>query len=167
MLHDPIHVDIVMHRAGTPSKMFAYSAYMNEPFSMNLMNPSMMRDPTFDNLSLDITVKEYDSCVRYLSKLVDRARYNRSDAMFLLPIIPSKSSFSRVMVPDVDASKPELIKSVYCSQAVVLLIRECLKGRQHVQYAFDGINSRLTSPHDLYQRMRGICNPLVNEFFES
>lgn len=53
--------------------------------------------------------------------MVDRVEYNRLDAMFLLPIMPTKGLFVDTMMTNVDGSDPLNIKSVYCSQAILLV----------------------------------------------
>lgn len=166
VVDSPVHVDIVMHMDDTSSNRFSYTAYMNEKFSLNLMSERIRSNENYVNLSLDISEEEYHSCNKYLSSMVDRVEYNRSDAMLLLPIMPSKGLFVDTMITDVDGSDPSNIKSVYCSQAVVLVMRECLKDRASLMEQLDGLNSRLTSPCTLYTRLKGYCDPLVNSFFE-
>lgn len=75
--------------------------------------------------------------------------------MLLIPLVPHNSETMDVIVPDVEAgADPAKLSSVFCSQAAVLMCRECLSAGPGSPGVFakslSGINSRLVSPADLY-----------------
>lgn len=162
MVSSPVHVDVVLDMDGTPNKNFAYTAYAQEKFSMTLMPSSMGKNPNFRSMCLDISEAEFHRCSLYLSKMVGRVEYNYTDAMFLLPAIGS-GPISDVMVPDVDSSSPEMLEKVFCSQAALLVLKNCLSENEALMVALKGLNSRLTSPSILYRSIQGVFERMDDE----
>lgn len=163
------HVDIVLHKPGTSYQTACYSTYVGEKFSMNLMSKDKMRDTSYDNLVLNITEKELDCCVDYLSKMCSKVPYNYSDSMILLPMVPHRNLAVDTIVQDVPLGvKPENLSSVFCSQAALLVCRECLDPQgvhQGMLMEMNTINSRLVSPRDLYVLLQKYAAPVSNEDF--
>lgn len=153
LVSSPVHVDIVLDKPGTPSRRVCFSAYMNEKFSMTLMPKSMVHNKCYENYSVDMREDDFSRCSQYLAGMVDRTPYNYSDAMLLLPSLPTNSSFTETMVQDVqEGVESRDLTSVYCSQAAVLMCRECVRSTPELQPLVSKLrtlNSRLTSPSQL------------------
>ena len=77
------------------------------------------------------------------------------------------STFVNVMVQDIDlGTDPRKVSSVYCSQAAVLMLRECLNSSGSLQNLVGELkdtNSRLVSPHRLCSIFRRYAKPISNE----
>lgn len=118
VISSPVHVDIVLDKIGTPHKRVCFSAYMNEKFSMTLMPQEMIQDKLYENFSLRISNRDFVKCSKYLQKMMDKVPYNYSDAMVLMPSIPSMGeTIANTMVQDIErGTDPEKISSVFCSQ---------------------------------------------------
>lgn len=166
LVGEPEHVDIVLEEEGTDNKRFYYTAYMNERFSMLMIPDHEMGSDQFDNMRVNISREEMGKCSNYLSTLVNnKVRYNYTDAMMIMPSVegslcPVKMSTVSSIFPDVDGSDPNNIKKVYCSQAAVLLIRECLQEScEGMIQDLNQLNSRFVSPHTLHM--------LASRYFKS
>lgn len=167
-----VHCDIVLDDPNTENKRFCFSAYMNEKFSMNLMSRQTILSRSFDNYSLDISRSDLERCSKFLMGIVDKGTpYNYSDAVILLPALSNvskkrsstnnssgSSGIVETMIPDLKLGvRPADIKTVFCSQAAVLVCRECIRDTRALEPLVGElreVNSRLTSPSDLMQIMK-------------
>jgi hypothetical protein len=85
---DPVHLDIVLAKEGSAGAKFCFSSYMNQKFEMNMMDSSLVHDPAFTNIGLEVTEEELQRCTRFLTALDGRAAYSYFDAMVLVPLAP-------------------------------------------------------------------------------
>lgn len=159
----PIHLDVVLAKPQSSSARFCFSAYVKQTFEMCLMSKEQILDDAYVNHSIDITGEEYDRCMKYMLELVDRkTRYDYFDALVLMPMAPkgkeSAPKFASIISPLLqDVQHDERPKKVFCSQSVVLMMRECLDGNgMHASLVerMQGLNSRLVSPKMVYDIMR-------------
>ena len=151
---NPVHMDVVLAKAGSSSVRFCFSAYVGQKFEMYIMDEEQIMDPCYVNHCMDITDEEYDRCMKFMLELVDRGtKYDYVDALVLMPLAPKGSNssvrFSKFMSPVLEdvAEKP---RKVFCSQSVVLMLRECLdeENGTHAMLVerLKKLNSRLVSP---------------------
>ena len=139
-----IHVDAVPQAAGKPVGK-AYTSYMFETFSENdcLYSPI-----AYTSLTLNITPEEHDSVVEFFRGYVDRKLpYNYSDIM--LCKTPAKYVMKDVV------GEP---KSVFCSQAMVLCLKQCISSIEGLAVALAPLNSRTTTPQALYVALKFFCD---------
>lgn len=152
---NPVHMDVVLAKPGSHSARFCFSAYVNQEFEMCLMDKEQVMDPLMINQSIDITVAEYERCMKYMLELVERrTKYDYMDALLLMPLAPKGvrsapkfASMMRPLIPDVQPEHP--VNKVFCSQSVVLMLRECLHPEgihAAVVEKLGKLNSRLVSP---------------------
>lgn len=152
---NPVHMDVVLVKPHSHSGRFCFSAYVSQTFEMCLMDQSHIMDPAVINQSLDVTEAEYQRCMDYMLQLVDRkTKYDYADALVLMPMAPKGrssapkfASFMSPLLQDVDGD--QMPRSVFCSQSVVLMLRECLnpQGIHGVLVErLKQLNSRLVSP---------------------
>jgi hypothetical protein len=59
---------------------------MRENFSMNVMNNDIMRNDHVRNYGIEISSDDFERCCKYLHALVDKVKYNYSDAFITMPI---------------------------------------------------------------------------------
>jgi hypothetical protein len=147
----PVHVDMVFHQPGTDGIKFSYSAFLGEKFSITLMPDEITCSELYENIVVAISDREHARCVSYVNKLIDKASYNYNDAMMWMPMFQAHPNFANVMCDDIDSSDPSEIKKIYCSQAVVLVLRECLSAGNPFETVVEGVNSRMVSPGTLHK----------------
>lgn len=144
-------------QADADGRRFAFTAYMKQPFSIYFTDRDSMNNDKYKNLYVTLTSEEYRACTSYLGNWVERALpYNYSDTMFGIPAVHPGSDVAASIFEDVDGSDPNRLRTVYCSQAVVLVLRQCLNARGHnkdLVKILHGLNSRLVSPEVLYKNM--------------
>jgi hypothetical protein len=147
----PVHVDMVFHQPGTDGMRFSYSAFLGEKFSITLMPDEITCSELYENIVVAISDREHARCVSYVNKLIDKASYNYNDAMMWMPMFQGHPTFASVMCDDIDSDDPSEIKKIYCSQAVILVLRECLSAGNPFELMVEGANSRMVSPSALHQ----------------
>lgn len=152
----PVHSEILLHEPGSMSQMFTYTAFMGESFSMSLLSDELISSRDFADIAIQITKEELQRLQRYVMRLVEReVPYNFKD----LPLAAGVAGNGEVLntiFPDVSDDSVELVKTVYCSQAMILAMRACLDDRLHPELCRDlrTINSRATSPQKLHHIMK-------------
>jgi hypothetical protein len=147
----PIHVDMIFHQPRTSGMRFSYSAFMGEKFSLSMVQDSVACSNLYHNVVIDLSDDEHTRCISYVNKLLDKTSYNYNDAMILMPILQHHPNFTHVMLDDVDGKDPGSIPKIYCSQAVVLVLRECLSSGNPLEDILQRINSRIVSPSALLE----------------
>lgn len=85
---EPVHVDTVLAREGSPSARFCFSSYMSQKFEMSMMSPSLLMDESMHNFALDVTEEEHERCTKFLTALDGKTAYSYFDAMVLMPMAP-------------------------------------------------------------------------------
>lgn len=148
---DPVHMDIVLVQPGDATACFCFSAYMQERFDMNFMDDGLLLDESMKNHRIYITEREWQSCSNFLHRLVkERARYDYVDALFFMPASGSSAWLRRKVADVQDAAS---ISRVFCSQSVVLMLRECLDSQgihKDLLERLQSVNSRLASPRQVH-----------------
>ena len=134
-----IHVDIV-----PGNHPLSFTSYMFETFSVNPMtgyNPE-----THTCLGIEVTQAEHDDAHYMLTRFVQKGfQYNYNDV--LRSILPGPAITS-------DVQSEDEISSLYCSQAVTLVLRTCVTENKELNAALCAMNSRFTTPNMLYEALR-------------
>ena len=134
-----IHVDIV-----PGNHPLSFTSYMFETFSVNPMtgyNPE-----THTCLGIEVTQAEHDEAHSMLTRFVQKGfEYNYNDV--LRCVLPGP-----VMSPDVQ-SEDELT-SLFCSQAVTMVLRTCVTENKELNSTLCAMNSRFTTPNMLYEALK-------------
>lgn len=154
VVDNPVHMDVVLAKPHSSSARFCFSSYVNQEFEMCLMDKAQIMDPSMINHSIDITEAEYDRCMKFMLQLVESGtRYAYVDALLLMPMAPKGSStaprFASAVSPILQDVAAVLPKKVFCSQSVVLMLRECLCPygiHSDLVQRLERLNSRLVSP---------------------
>lgn len=142
-----IHVDIIPTHPDE-LKPKAYTCYMFEHFSENA---AIYNESDYVTLSMPVTDEERVSVTDYLTDCVERkVPYNYKDIMMCA--LPGSSYLT-----DVPTHLPPT--SLFCSQAVVLCLRKCLSENQTLLEKINKVNSRITTPHMLYELLKPFCLP--------
>ena len=125
----------------------AYSAYMSDTFSSTPERDFAFSDLTHDFLHVETTPAEskrvWDTCeVCTITKIP----YNYSD--MVLCVVPLRSPTERDIFT---------CRTLYCSQAMVLILRACLDKTHPLQAPLAAINSRVVTPTQLFRALEPFC----------
>ena len=150
-----LHVDMLVHEPTAQPVRFSYTSYMYEPFSATLMGTELTDNKHHVNLAIPINAEECMRIQSYLMCLVGSAAYNYKDLVLALGML-GHGTFMNTMCQDVDGSDPSKIKQVYCSQAAVLMMRNCLSADSNASLlkVINGMNSRDVTPHKLFETVK-------------
>lgn len=124
-----------------------YSAFMQETFSRVFQKDFWYDDQCHDFLSIPVTPEELyrisqacEACVQ------SKIPYNTTDMVFS-------------QIPLRNPTEHELYdsKTLFCSQAAVLVLRSCLDEGHALQAPLATVNSRIISPSRLYDVIQPFC----------
>lgn len=131
------------------NNVYAHAAYMNESFSRNQINEQDYSQATHDILRLAVDEKTYAEVLKKLGSIVQKQiPYNYADAL----TCPLPMQYFRT-----DAVTIDTLKSVFCSQSVIMVIRETFPHSHEAYHAVAKMNSRTTSPNTLYKTLQPIA----------
>lgn len=138
-----VHVDVI-----PGDQRVMYTSYMFETFSVNRVEG--YTPDTHVCLSLPVTQEEHDDACALLLRLVEkRVPYNYAD--LLRCVIP-------LAVPE-DLLCVDEITTLYCSQAVALVLKAVLRDKEDLVGAMRALNSRTTTPTLLYNALLPFSEP--------
>ena len=124
-----------------------YTTYMRENFSRVFQKDFWYGDEYHDFLSLPVTPEELFRISMACEACVEsKIPYNTSD--MVLCTMPLRNPTER----DLYSSK-----SLFCSQAIVLLLRSCLDKDNKLQEPLAFVNSRTVTPTRLYEILKSHC----------
>ena len=149
-----VHTDICPIDELNAAHTLVCTCYMGETFSASLCSKSRFNDATHAALVIPTTIEEQDEITSYLYALVEKkVKYNYMDvAAAALPLNVRNTLFS-----DVESENPDGISSLFCSQAAVLVLRNCLIPEREITKALTGVNSRCILPNMLYNILTPFC----------
>lgn len=143
-----VHVELVVSPAdNTPAQ--AYSAYLGENFTCTPQHAFEYSDERHDFLHVPVNTDELYRVKRACETgVMSKIPYNLTD-MILCQIpfrYPTEQDFYHA-------------KTLFCSQALVLLLRACLNEEHPLQEVLHKVNSRTITPSHLYTTLRTHCQP--------
>jgi hypothetical protein len=142
---DFIHCELFI-----PEKLATFGIFLGGKMQMrsDLCGLYVEKPELFSWHRLDLDNLEFESFMNYNIDLVNKCKYNTSDLLFqLLP-----KSFLRVMVEDLDHNEERHPQKLFCSQAILLTLRNCVReGTRNAAMlsVVKNANSRLVTPTDL------------------
>jgi hypothetical protein len=139
---DMVHVDIAPGNHGV-----MFTCFMFEKFSINKCGG--YSPDTHECLSMEVNDTELQNVQKSLISLVEKQiPYNYSDV------------FKLMFHTSLDASDYENldnVDSLFCSQAVTLILRCGLTENENLLESLKLLNSRTTTPNILYQTLKPFC----------
>ena len=148
-----VHTDLIVSQLVHPVNIStAYSSFMGEGFGRVFQNDFWFSCNTHDFLFIDVTPEELkrisDTCEACVAS---KKPYNTKDMMLcLLPIrIPREKNIFEA-------------ESLFCSQAIILILRSCLNQEHPLQTIIHSIHSRKTTPSQLYTELKSTCVPVIS-----
>jgi len=144
-----VHVDMIVS-----DRRLMFTSYMFERFSMN--RPDGYSPETHTCLKIDVSQEAHDAALAMLLRFVGKqVPYNYADVF-------------KLMVPSVAAPRDildeEQIETLFCSQAVTVVLRHCLEDGNPLHPVIMNMNSRVTTPSMLYEAVEPFCQQ-TEEFF--
>jgi hypothetical protein len=123
---------------------FMYTSYMFETFTQNNI---IAHDPhIYTLLRISLSEEEHSSTVDMLLRLTDRSiPYNYSDLPWC--VVPSITALK-------DIKNEEEITALFCSQAIILVLRLNVDSSRDIYQALMDLNSRTTSPTMLFEKLK-------------
>jgi hypothetical protein len=142
-----VHTDICPIDESNPEHTLVCTCYVGENFTASLSSKKEFSDASHVALAIQTTNEEQDAITSYLYTLTERhVRYNYTDvAAMVLP-----TSFRTSLMGDVNTEDPNGVSSLFCSQAVVLVLRNCLNHERDITKTLKAVNSRCVLPNTLY-----------------
>jgi hypothetical protein len=143
-----VHTEMIVSQRAPPHPVHtAYSAYMNSVFARTFQHDFAFSDRTHDFLRIDVTAAELERVSNTCETCADSAiPYNHTD--MVLSVVPLRSPTEKDLFN---------AKTLFCSQAMVLILRECLEPIHPVQLPLCELNSRTVTPSQLYERLAPYC----------
>ena len=147
-----VHTEMVV-TATSPDPPFisrtAYSAYMYENFSSTPEHLLAYADSTHDFLQVYASAEEIDKIKKTCESRVQvKTPYNLKD--MVLSIIPLRNPTEKDIFH---------VNTLFCSQAMVLILRSCLNPTHPVINSLKQFNSRTINPEQLYKALAPVCQP--------
>ena len=132
-----VHTEMILH---TPSATYNFSAYMGRRFSSCFLDVKKINDDSYDFIHIPTTSEE-ETCIRLTLEacVASKVPYNTSD--MIMTQLPFRNPVNHSLF---DCS------SLYCAQAVVVVLRACLMPPGELVDAMNEVNSRTVTPSSLF-----------------
>jgi hypothetical protein len=149
-----VHVDICLIDEREPKHSMTCTSYVGQKFSMSTTDKRNYNDEDYLGLLVETSDTEQDNLTGYLLDLVDNnIPYNYVDiAAMALPMV-----LSDALIEDVRSEDPAHLTNLFCSQAVVLALRNSLSDEHPLFPLLSKINSRCILPNTLCNILTPSC----------
>ena len=142
-----VHTDMIISQVTPTSVHTAYSSYMGEGFLRIFQRDFWFSDHTHDFLFVDVTPEE----LRKISETCEacaesKIMYNTRD--MVLCIVPLRRPREKTLFE---------AGPLFCSQAMILILRTCLNPEHPLQSILKDVHSRTTTPSQLYTVLKSMC----------
>jgi hypothetical protein len=145
-----VHTDIIVSQLEPTQVHTAYTSFMGENFTRVFQKDFWFSVDTHDFIFIDVTPGELlkisqtcEACAQ------SRINYNTRD--MVLCLVPFRCPHEKTLFET---------KTLYCSQAVILILRSCLDPEHPLQCVLKEINSRTTTPSQLHSVLKTVCVPV-------
>ena len=149
-----VHTEMVVtstHEEPPHIRRKSYSAYIDYVFWGSDEKSFRFSDKTHDFLQINASPNDIHLIKQTCEAHVEvKTPYNIKD--MVLCIVPGRNP------KEIDICNA---KTLFCSQAMVLILRGCLHADHPVIKALEKVNSRTVSPSQLYQVLKPVCEPAV------
>ena len=142
-----VHTEMIVSQKHPKQIHTAYSAYMNSVFSRTFQREFQFDDTSYDFLRIDVTPDELMRISKTCEACADtNIPYNTTDMIY--SVLPLRNPMEKDLFN---------AKTLFCSQAMVLILRECLEPVHHLQLPLREVNSRTVSPSQLFEKLSPFC----------
>ena len=146
-----VHVELLPVDAENPGNTLSYTSYVGYPFAMSISVKGTYDNETCVALSLNVSREEQEQLISYLHDLCEQnIPYNYTDvATMALP-----RGMQYALKDDLSSEAPADITHLFCSQAVVLALRNALDNIRQLYHILQYVNSRCVTPYNLFHLLR-------------
>lgn len=144
-----VHTELIITQSEPMTIHTSYSAYMSETFSRTFQRDFWFEDQCHDFLQIPVSKDELQRICKTCEACVEtKIPYNTRDMMLS-------------QVPLRNPTEHDLFHSstLFCSQAVILILRSCLNEMHSLQPCLSTVNSRTVTPSQLYELLKQQCPP--------
>lgn len=152
-----VHVELLPIDANIPDNTLSYTSYVGHAFGVSISTKATFDNETCVGLALDLTPLEHERLISYLHDLcAANIPYNYGDmALMALP----RTLFEAV-VEDIPSEDPRDVRKLFCSQAVLLALRNSLADDNPLGDVLGRIVSRTIFPYTLFHVLRPYTRPV-------
>ena len=144
-----VHTEIIITQASPTAVHTAYSAYLSNPFSRTFSKDFWFEDSCHDFLQIPVSADELQRICKTCEACVEtKVPYNARD--MVLSQIPLRNPKEHDLFHT---------PTLFCSQAVILILRSCLDCEHTLHECLGSVNSRTITPSQLYELLRQHCPP--------
>lgn len=144
-----VHTELIVTQSEPTTIHTAYSTYMSDTFSRTFQRDFWFADQYHDFLHIPVSKEELQRICKTCEACVEtKIPYNTRDMVLS-------------QVPLRNPTEHDLFHSptLFCSQAVVLILRSCLDEMHSLQPHLSTVNSRTITPSQLYELLKPQCAP--------
>lgn len=145
-----VHTELVVtstHEAPPHIRRKSYSAYIDYHFYGSEEKEFRFADETHDILQVKAAANEIEDILAACETHVQlETPYNIKD--MILCLMPGRKPTEKDIYN---------AKTLFCSQAMVLILRQCLDADHPVRKVLTPVNSRTVTPSQLYEILQPIC----------
>jgi len=144
-----VHTEIIITQSQPTKVHTAYSAYMAHTFARTFQKDFWFEDQYHDFLHIPVSADELQRICKTCEACVEtKIPYNTRD--MVLSQVPLRNPTEHDLFH---------CSTLFCSQAVILILRSCLDETHSLQPYLSTVNSRTITPSQLYELLRQECPP--------
>jgi hypothetical protein len=149
-----VHTELVVtstHEEAPFIRRKSYSAYIDYVFFGSEEKQFVFADETHDILHVKASACEIEDIRKTCETHVElKTPYNLKDMVF--SVLPGRNPKDKNIYE---------VKTLFCSQAMVLILRQCLEENHPVRNAISSLNSRVVTPSQLYTILKPVCESVA------
>lgn len=139
-----VHTEILVSTEADGCR--SYSAFMGRKFSCQPLDSSRINDDTYDFLMLPVTPEE-EACIKITLDACVKCKIPYNTVDMILSQAPMRQPTDRSLFESAPSG-------LYCAQAAVATLRECLMPPSTILVSLSGLNSRTVTPSELFNALR-------------
>ena len=149
-----VHTELVVtstHDEAPFIRRKSYSAYIDYVFFGSDEKSFRFADETHDILHVNASAQEIEDIRLACETHVElKTPYNYKD--MVLSVLPGRNPNDKSIYN---------VKTLFCSQAMVLILRQCLEENHPVRKVLDPVNSRVITPTQLFDILKPVCESVM------
>jgi hypothetical protein len=144
-----VHTEIIITQSQPTTVHTAYSAYMADTFARTFQKDFWFEDQCHDFLHIPVSADELQRICKTCEACVEtKIPYNTRD--MVLSQLPLRNPEEHDLFHS---------STLFCSQAVILILRTSLDEMHSLQPYLSSVNSRTITPSQLYDLLKPECPP--------
>jgi hypothetical protein len=150
-----VHTDMIVSQVSPTHVHTSYSSFMGEGFARIFQNEFWFSKDTHDFLFVDVTQDELQKISETCEACAEsKIKYNTRD--MVLCLMPLRRPREKTLFE---------AGPLFCSQAMILILRSCLNPKHPLQGILQAIHSRTTTPSQLHTALKTVCHATCKPIF--